>query len=162
MPGLSLLLILALSLCLNAPEEPPKARASPVPESLGGLPLFSHTSGEAALRELSMMHGESEKLILTDGHIATYGSSGEVVLWIGETEGKETAQRLLEYMNERMGASGSFSKPLLRIISDRGVYFVTGMGASNYYFASDRDVVWIGVKSPGPGSGDAVVLEFLQ
>lgn len=146
------------------PEEPAEEKATQLPDELGGLSLISQKSGVDALRELSIMHQGSERLILIDGHIAAYGSEGReaIRLWVGEAEDEETAQRLLERMNAGMGSSGTFSEPQLHIISGKAVYFVTGMGMSNYYFASGRNVVWVATKNPDPSYGDALVLQLIE
>ncbi len=159
----SLLLVLALPLCLGKPQEPVQEEAVSVPDELGRLLLMSHKSGDAAIKELSIMHQGSESLTLVDGHIAIYssGEGGEVMLWIGEAENEDIAQRLLEYMNAGMSSSRVFTKPQLRLISGQAVYFVTGMSMSNYYFVSGRNVIWVATKNPDQSYGDALVLQLM-
>jgi len=120
-----------------------------IPEQVGELELVSKVEGEAAIAQVSKLHGTG--ITLEDAYIAKYSHSGlQLTAWVGKAKDKPAATELLRKMLEGISRGGSpFSNLRQQSIADRGVYEVDGPGGRHYFYAYDDKVIWLTLEGTG-------------
>ena len=146
---------IVVALLANTSNPPSGQSASPelrVPQALAGTPILTSLRGQAALNEVSRLHGKT--LDAVDALVARYQDG--TTLWISASSSALEASRLLWRMNRRM-ANGTkvFSAPRLQELRGRTVFVTEGLGQVHYYYQSGTRVLWLGVP-PGPHTGAAI------
>ncbi|MDI6871158.1 MAG: hypothetical protein QME79_07350 [Bacillota bacterium] len=120
----------------------------PFPAEVNGLPRTAHSTGAAALAEISKLHGK--EIPAASAEIATYGSGQEkVIVWMTASATKEEAQELFRKMLERMEANPTtYTRP--EPLSIRGkVYFSTrGNGMNHYFYLRGARIYWAALQIP--------------
>lgn len=116
------------------------------PRELDGQPLVQLQRGEEAVRAINRLHRTAIEIV--DGYVATYGRGhGQIVVWRAKATSETKAHELVNAMTEKMATSSIFSQPRPVTVGGRLLYFTAGAGMRNYYWASGRDVFWVGIVS---------------
>ena len=116
--------------------------SAPLPDEISGYPLLSSTKGLAAIQEINHMH--RNQFPLTSGSIGVYGTEGQIQLWVSGTAFDYFASRMVNQMETSIASNNSPFTPVgVRIIEDRSIYELTGMGQDHFYFQSGDLVIWI-------------------
>lgn len=122
------------------------------PEKLGDMSISLFRDGDEAMTEVLNLH-RGANVKIENAYIANYrsASSSKAKFWISESKNKEEAASLLEAMNSRVGKTRMFSESTPLTLEDMKVYFVTGqpeLGLYHYFYAKDKEVIWIQVDNP--------------
>lgn len=126
----------------NPPSGQSASHELRVPAALAGISLAATARGQAALAEVSRLHGK--RIEAADAVVARYQDG--TTLWVSVSATAPEASRLLWRMNRRM-ANGTnvFSAPRPQEIGGRTVFVTEGMGQTHYYYQSGNRVLWLTV-----------------
>lgn len=134
-----LITAMAFPLVSKAITEP---ASPPTPRLMSGLSLVSQATGTAALQEFTQLHGKSFPILT--GSRSSYGSGGQVILWVAGTDSTSTARRLLGAMRDKIASGNSPFQPTgTRQEGNRPVYALDGMGQKHFYFTSGKYLIWL-------------------
>jgi len=121
------------------------AGEAPVPEEIHGFPLAEVKAGEDAAAVLEGMHG---KEVAPDrSWVATYGPEEMgTTLYVSRYESAETATSELARMAAGVDGEGTgFGHHAQFEVAGLAVHSVFGRGQIHYFYAKDRDLVWLGM-----------------
>src|SRR3990170_5746824 len=123
-----------VALLANTSNPPSGQSASPelrVPQALAGTPILTSSRGQAALTEVSRLHGTTIDAV--DALVPRYEDG--TTLWI--------------------------SAPRPQELRGRPVFVTQGAGQVHYYYQSGTRVLWLGVPpGPHTGAAIEAVLEL--
>lgn len=121
--------------------------ASPgVPQKLGGLGLINVLTSQAAIDDMSKLHGKGVGVV--GGWVGHYQSKGTV--WVGEIADENGAAQLLEAMVRRIGAGNQYFGNLRRADRDGlALFSVTGQGQNHYFYQKGNKVIWLAMPVNG-------------
>lgn len=132
---------------------------APLPGHVAGYTLARHAFGQAAIDEITQMHGKA--FSLTSGAVGIYGAQGQATLWVSGTGLPFIAGRLVEAMRERIAEGRSPFTPLGGRQEDgRTVYELEGHGQKHFYWQSGRLVVWLAADFELAEQALAEMLDF--
>jgi len=128
------------------------------PQEIAGYRLQGTLSGSEAVASMERLHGE--EIGIVTGWIARYEDGGTI--WLAEAADNETAGRLVQAMTDRI-ADGNESFTRLQTAKHEGltIYSVLGQGQRHYYYAQDRQLVWIATPLGGEETFFSDALEKL-
>jgi len=139
--------------CLTNPSH------APLPESLAGFPLNSHSFGVRAVGEINQLHGL--EFPLSSGAVGMYGTQGQAKLWISGSPNKIMAVKLMDDMVDRIAEGNSPFTPTGELIdNDRTVYALDGHGQIHYYYQSGKLIVWLAADADIADQALAETLTF--
>jgi hypothetical protein len=119
----------------------------PFPGEVGGLKQATHSTGAAALAEIGRLHGKEFKAL--SGETASYGAGPEkVTIWMTDSASKQEAQALFQQMLDRMGQTGSYTKPEVLSIKNRAYFSTRSGGAQNYFYLRGTRIYWAALQVP--------------
>lgn len=128
---------------------------------VSGLSIVSESSGSAALREFSQLHGQSFPVIT--GTKASYGAGNQIMLWVAGTASESTTRQLLEAMRDKIAAGNSpFQPAITRQEWGRTIYALDGMGQKHFYFGSGKYLIWLAANSEMADLALQEVLKFYR
>lgn len=142
--ALQVLLVLGfLGLFVYAFQSNVLVRRADVPEQVAGLELESKVEGEAAIAQVSQLHGTG--IPLQDAFIAKYAHGGSrVTAWVAKSSDAASATELTRRMIEGIKKGGSpFSNLRQQTVSGKQVYQVDGPGGRHYFYTYGERVVWL-------------------
>lgn len=117
---------------------------APLPDSISGLELSASASGREAVEIINRLHGQG--FSLTSAAVGTYGSAGEIQLWVSGAGTKWFARRLVSDMGESIAETDTPFTPLgERNAAGRPVFELKGLGKRHFYFQSGSLLVWMAV-----------------
>lgn len=129
------------------------------PQTLQGLNLTQSISGPRAIAMIGKLHGSN--IQIKQGYIAQYeGASGQIMVWVSESNDTAEARQLFDIMDQRItsaaqnaGSAGN-APPFTnrRAIGRNGVSIIAvkGMGMENYYYQVGSRVYWLAVGGVDP------------
>ncbi|NOZ59121.1 MAG: hypothetical protein GXO66_06055 [Euryarchaeota archaeon] len=126
----------------ESPDSAPRGAMNLHPEN---FTLASLRGGDEALKELRELHRGSSALQLQDAVIAEYMTrDGRLVkVWVGVAANRSAAERMVQQMRAKLGASGMFAPAGSLSVADTEVFKARGMGGRHYFYARENRVVWI-------------------
>lgn len=122
------------------------------PKKLGDMDLATYKEGDAAIKEINELHGNSLRKI-EKGYIVEYNSNSgsKAKFWVSESKNNKDAVSLVTAMSKMVGTSGMFSDALSINIEGITVYFVSAhmehMGLYHYFYAKDNKVYWLQIDN---------------
>ena len=121
------------------------AGEAPVPEEIHGFPLAEVKTGEDAAAVLERMHGK--QVAPEQNWVATYGPEEmSTTLYVSRYESAETATSELARMAACVDGEGTgFGHHAQFKVAGLAVHSVFGRGQIHYFYAKDRDLVWLGM-----------------
>ncbi|MFQ6117402.1 MAG: tetratricopeptide repeat protein [Candidatus Bipolaricaulia bacterium] len=116
---------------------------SPLPQSLGGLPLQSYSEGKEALAEINKLH--NSELPITAGYVGSYSDgTRSVKLWIAESDDPGgLLQQMLESIRE---GKTPFSAPEEVAGLETQVYSAEGMSQTHYIWVEGNLLIWMALE----------------
>jgi len=128
-----------------------------LPRTLVGLPPTLSASDAIGLAEVRKLHGR--RLEIQTGAFAIYGS-GAVSIWVAGARDTVVARRLMNDMVTRIGRGDTpFQLDTTRIVAQREVRELSGLGQRHFCFRVGRRVVWL---SANRREADAALEEALH
>lgn len=117
-----------------------------LPQSLAGLPLATVTYGSEAVQAISNLHGKDFQLKY--GAMGDYGTDRQATLWVAGFADRTTAVQTVFQMHEKIAQGNSPFMPTdEKLIGERTVYVLDGMGQTHFYFQSGSQVIWLAANS---------------
>src|SRR3972149_354404 len=118
-----------------------------IPRRFNGLDLGQWTVGQAAVEQVTRLHGLD--VGVRDGFLADYGQGqNHIMVWAGVAESEPAAATLVSRMTEAIGKGNSpYSDPQKRRIDGMDVYFLSGAGGDNFYYYSGNWAIWVTATS---------------
>jgi hypothetical protein len=131
----------------------------PLPEELAGQPLRAEAFGLQAVENITSLHGVEFEL--TGGAVGSYGTKGEVTLWVSGSNSEADAAQLVVEMWDKIGEGKSPFEPVGEEEFDgRMVYQVEGFGQAHFYFQSGDFVIWLAADQALADTSLAELLAF--
>lgn len=128
-----------------------------IPAELTELPLTGHAFGREAAEHIAHLH--KKRFPLTGAAVGDYGN-GQATLWVSRTLGRWGAQAQLRAMTDSIAEGTSpFTPTGQRDVKGCGIYALTGMGQTHFYFSVGDRVIWLAVA---PDRADAALRELLD
>jgi hypothetical protein len=117
----------------------------PVPDEIHGFQLADVKAGEEAAAVLERMHGK--EVAPERSWVATYGPEEMgTTLYVSRYESAETAASELARMAAGVEGEGTgFGHHAEFQVAGLTVHSVFGRGQVHYFYAKDRDLVWLGM-----------------
>lgn len=116
------------------------ARSTTIPQSIAGLQLHKAVTGQAAIAEISDLHGKD--VGVTGGWVGYYDN--KVVIWMAEISEEESARGLLKAMEQRIATGNRIFTDLKKIQEGNvTVFSVIGMGQRHFFYQKENKLVWI-------------------
>lgn len=114
-----------------------------IPDRVEEFELVSQVEGEAALAQVSRLHGT--RIPLKDAYIASYAHSGsQLTAWVGRAESEAAALQLIRRMSEGIRhGGGQFSNLRRESVSGKEVFQVDGPEGRRYFYTRDEKVIWL-------------------
>lgn len=118
---------------------------TPVPDEIHGFPLAKVTSGPDAAAVLERMHGKD--VTPEQNWVATYGPEEMgTTLYVSRYERADLAASELARMATGVDGEGTgFGHHSQFDVAGITVHSVFGQGQIHYFYAKDRDLVWLGM-----------------
>jgi hypothetical protein len=133
----------------------------PLPEEMAGKPLHTTSNGLKAIDEIADL--QEVNFDLTGWGLGSYGTNGEVTLWVAESASEVAASQLLSAIREEKSGGNSSHEPAREeTVDGRIVYRLEGVGKTYYYFQSGDFVVWLAADPGLAGQALEQVLAFYQ
>jgi hypothetical protein len=123
---------------------PPSGGESPtLPDTLGGLALTQNVSGGEAQTLIAYLH--PGPLAPAESDVGFYASEGErAVLYVSRFPSADTAQAQITLMSAMIGRGrGGFGHHTETDIGGTVVHSALSQGRAHFFFARDREVVWL-------------------
>ncbi len=139
----------------------PAADEAPVPDEIHGFPLADVTSGQEAAAVLERMHGKD--VTPEQNWVATYGPEEMgTTLYVSRYESADLASSELARMAAGVTGEGTgFGHHSQFEVAGITVHSVFGQGQIHYFYAKDRDLVWLGMVPMLARVGVAQLLNVL-
>jgi hypothetical protein len=158
--GFGLIILLGAAGFLIYPQMAQKPTPAALPDMIIDLRLSESIQAEAAIAEISRMHGN--EFSLTSGAIGMYGADHTLTLWVAEVSTQTGAGRMLIAMRDKI-ANSSGSSPFEpvgeRRAGSRTIYELDGMDQKHFYFQSRKLIVWLAVE---PESAETALRQILK
>ena len=121
--------------------EPPN-----LPRDVAGLAIDRRISGSDALAELAWMHGQDFQL--EEAVVGIYGEEGEITIYVAGVDKNSIAEGLVHDMRDKIAAVDSPFEPVAeRVIEQRTLYELDGLGQKHFYFDSGKLIIWLAVDA---------------
>lgn len=120
----------------------------PFPAEVVGLPRTKYLTGEAALAEVSKLHGR--EIEAGNAEIATYGDDRQqITIYMTNSPDKAAAQALFQAMVERMMANPTaYTRPEVLNIKNKAYFATSGNGQNHYFYLRGTRIYWVSLKLP--------------
>jgi hypothetical protein len=131
----------------------------PLPEEIAGQPMRAEAFGLQAVENITGLHGKEFEL--TDGAFGSYGTKGEITLWISCSNSEASAGQLIIEMRDKIAEGNSPFEPIgEEALVGRMVYQLEGFGQAHFYFQSGALVIWLTVDKALAEASLAQLLVF--
>lgn len=156
--GVGLTAAVALSLLACTGGEEAGDPTIPLPEQIHGLQLAESRSGTDAAAQLERMH--ELDVAPTESVIGFYGPKDmRAVLYVSRFASPEEAGAQLIAMSSGIGSGSSgYGHHQRQDVADYQVHVVFGQGQVHYYWAKNRDLIWLAIP---PALARAALAEVL-
>lgn len=113
-----------------------------LPPNLAGIPLNQAIYGPEAIQGVIQLHGVD--FPLEDAAIGSYGTQGEITIWVSVEPDVATATELIDLMTEKINLERSpFSIPTIKEFNGTPVYVLEGLGQQHYYWRVGQLILWL-------------------
>jgi hypothetical protein len=113
-----------------------------LPEAIAGETLGIKAFGLQAIENITGLHGLEFEL--TDGAVGSYGTKGEITLWVSGSGSEATAAQLVIEMRDKIAEGNSPYEPVgVEDFDGRMVHQLEGFGQTHSYFQSGDLVIWL-------------------
>jgi len=113
-----------------------------LPPDMTGLPLNQAVYGPEAITGVIQLHGVD--FPLEDAAIGSYGTQGEITLWVSVEPDENTATKLMDLMTEKINLGRSpFTLPVVKEFNNTTVYVLEGLGQQHYYWQVGKLILWL-------------------
>lgn len=159
--GLGTILVIAAIASLVFLNVNTEISSVPIPAQVSGLSMISEATGSAAVQEFSQLHGKSIPVL--SGSKASYGPGSRITLWVAGTDSPTTARQLFDAMRNMIAQGNSpFQPTSTRVMGNRTIYALDGMGQKHFYFLSGKYLIWLASNSEMADQALQQVLNFYQ
>lgn len=134
--------------------------AAPLPEQVGGQPLWAADRGRQAAMEIAQLHQQA--FPLTAAAVGLYQGEANAQLWVSGFPFAWMADRMAGAMRDRIASNPDlpFRPTGQQQMNGHTVYRLEGLGQQHFFFASGRLVVWLAADPEIAGQALADVLAF--
>lgn len=159
--GLGIILVIAAIASPLFIKPNSETSSAPIPAQMSGLSIASELTGSAALKEFTELHGDSFPIL--SGAKASYGSGGQITIWVAGTNSPTTARQLLEAMRNKIAQGNSPFLPTgIRQEWNQTIYTLDGMGQKHFYFLSGKYLIWLASTPEKADQALQQVLDFYK
>jgi hypothetical protein len=138
------LLAVACAGCRGGDQDIPSA----LPETLHGLELVEHRSGDDAATFIEHLHEKSVAPV--ESNIGIYGvGEMQAMLYVSHFASAPRADSVLAVMAEKIGTGSSgYGHHTVVTIAGTQVHGVLGHGQVHYFYTKGSDLTWLSVPPP--------------